>query len=137
MKVVYASTPEQEDHIGELVQHLLTNILPYYFTDKEIENLESQLSLHTGGVHDTFTVYNGTLKEAFHIISCLQAIIAVIETIQDEGIQLKHRELYKRNVNMLRDFGFSFPFAIEQFTQQTKNPTMLSKFIRASNQFLV
>lgn len=137
MKVVYASTPEQEDHIGELVQHLLTNILPYYFTDKEIENLESQLSLHTGGVHDTFTVYNGTLKEAFHIISCLQAIIAVIETIQDEGIKLKHRELYKRNVNMLRDFGFSFPFAIEQFTQQTKNPTMLSKFIRASNQFLV
>jgi len=137
VKVVYASTPEQEDHIGELVQHLLTNILPYYFTDKEIENLESQLSLHTGGVHDTFTVYNGTLKEAFHIISCLQAIIAVIETIQDEGIKLKHRELYKRNVNMLRDFGFSFPFAIEQFTQQTKNPTMLSKFIRASNQFLV
>ncbi|WP_417897542.1 DUF5365 family protein [Bacillus haimaensis] len=137
MKVVYASTPEQEDHIGELVQHLLTNILPYYFTDKEIENLESQLSLHTGAVHDTFTVYNGTLKEAFHIISCLQAIIAVIETIQDEGIKLKHRELYTRNVNMLRDFGFSFPFAIEQFTQQTKNPTMLSKFIRASNQFLV
>lgn len=137
MKVVYASTPEQEDHIGELVQHLLMNILPYYFTDKEIENLESQLSLHTGAVHDTFTDYNGTLKEAFHIISCLQAIIAVIETIQDEGIKLKHRELYKRNVNMLRDFGFSFPFAIEQFTQQTKNPTMLSKFIRASNQFLV
>jgi hypothetical protein len=137
VKVVYASTPEQEDHIGELVQHLLTNILPYYFTDKEIENLESQLSLHTGAVHDTFTVYNGTLKEAFHIISCLQAIIAVIETIQDEGIKLKHRELYKRNVNMLRDFGFSFPFAIEQFTQQTKNPMMLSKFIRASNQFLV
>ncbi|MGM0837856.1 MAG: DUF5365 family protein [Bacillota bacterium] len=137
MKVVYASTPEQEDHIGELVQHLLTNILPYYFTDKEIENLESQLSLHTGAVHDTFTVYNGTLKEAFHIISCLQAIIAVIETIQDEGIKLKHRELYKRNVNMLLDFGFSFPFAIEQFTQQTKNPTVLSKFIRASNQFLV
>lgn len=137
MKVVYASTPEQEDHIGELVQHLLTNILPYYFTDTEIENLENQLSLPADAVHDTFTVYNGTLKEAFHIISCLQAIIAVIETIQDEGIELKHREIYKRNVDMLRDFGFSFPFAIEQFTQQTQNPTMLSKFIRASNQYLV
>ncbi|KPB03154.1 MULTISPECIES: DUF5365 family protein [unclassified Bacillus (in: firmicutes)] len=137
MKVVYASTPEQEDHIGELVQHLLTNILPYYFTDKEIENLAQQLSLHTGEVHDTFSDYNGTLKEAFHIISCLQAIIAVIETIQEEDLLTKHREIFKRNVNMLREFGFSFPFSIDQFVQKPSKPNIFSKFIRPSNHFLI
>ncbi|WP_078381693.1 DUF5365 family protein [Sutcliffiella halmapala] len=137
MKVVYASTPEQEDHIGELVQHLLTNILPYYFTDKEIENLENQLSLHTGAVHDTFTDYNGTLKEAFHIISCLQSIIAVIEVTQDEEIKHEHREIFTRNVNMLRDFGFSFPFAIDQFKQKTQNHLVISRYMRPSNQYLV
>jgi hypothetical protein len=137
VKVVYASTPEQEDHIGELVQHLLTNILPYYFTDKEIENLANQLSLHTGAVHDTFSDYNGTLKEAFHIISCLQAIIAVIETIQEEDLLSKHREIFKRNVTMLREFGFSFPFSIDQFTQKSNNENIFSKFMRPSNQYLV
>lgn len=137
MKVVYASTPEQEDHIGELVQHLLTNILPYYFTDKEIENLENQLSLHTGAVHDTFSDYNGTLQEAFRIISCLQSIIAVIETTQDEDIIHEHREIYTRNVNMLRDFGFSFPFSLDQFKQKVQKNLVLSRYTRPSNQYLV
>ncbi|WP_223700911.1 DUF5365 family protein [Sutcliffiella deserti] len=137
MKVVYASTPEQEDHIGELVQHLLTNIFPYYFTDKEIEKLENQLSLHTEAVHDTFTDYNGTLKEAFHIISCLQSIIAVIETIQHENIISAHREIFKRNVNLLSGFGFSFPYSIDQFEKKTQKHMVLSRYVKSTNQYLV
>ncbi|CAG9621781.1 DUF5365 family protein [Sutcliffiella rhizosphaerae] len=132
MKVVHASTPEQEDHICELIQHLLTNILPFHFTDQEIE-----VTLHTGTVYDIFSNYNGTLKEAFQIISSLQTIIAVIETVQKEEIRNKHIELFKRNVNMLIDFGFTFPYALNQFKQRDMTGSFFSKFMRASNQYLV
>ncbi|QFT88135.1 hypothetical protein FIU87_05745 [Bacillus sp. THAF10] len=131
MKVVLASTPEQEEYIGELIQHLLTNILPYYFTDKEIENLQTET------VHDTFSNYNGTLTEAFHIISSLQAMIAVIESVQKESILTKHRDIFRRNVISLREFGFSFPYGLDQFTKKKNNGSFFSKFMRASNQYLV
>ncbi|QOR67265.1 YhcU family protein [Cytobacillus suaedae] len=130
MKVVYAATPEQETHIEELVEYIYGEIFPRYFTDEEIVKLESLNVL----VHNDDN-YNGTLKEAFQLISSLQALIAVVETVKEEEILLSHREIFEKNVKTLDEFGYSFPFNIEQFRAQ-KDELSISKFAKPTNLYL-
>lgn len=130
MKVVYAATPEQETHIEELVEYIYGEIFPRYFTDEEIVKLEKLNVL----VHNDDN-YNGTLKEAFQLISSLQALIAVVETVKDEEILLSHREIFEKNVKTLDEFGYSFPFNIEQFRAQ-KDELSISKFVKPANSYL-
>ncbi len=129
MKVVYAATPEQETHIEELVEYIYGEIFPRYFTDEEIVKLENLNVL----VHNDDN-YNGTLKEAFQLISSLQALIAVVETVKDEEILLSHREIFEKNVKTLDEFGYSFPFNIEQFSAPKEE--IISKFSKAANVYL-
>ncbi len=138
VKVVYASTPEQEDHIDELIYYLLTDVLPHYVTDRDMEKLDLTVgSIHTKGINETFTYYNGTLREAFYIISSLQSIIAVIEAIQEETATAKHRTIFNRNVTMLEEYGFHFPFPLEQFIKQNNTPYSFTKYGKAANEYLV
>lgn len=130
MKVVYAATPEQETHIEELVEYIYGEIFPRYFSDEEIVKLENLNVL----VHND-EIYNGTLKEAFQLISSLQALIAVVETVKDEEILLSHREIFEKNVKTLDEFGYSFPFNIEQFRAQ-KEELSISKFGKPANLYL-
>jgi hypothetical protein len=129
VKVVYAATPEQESHIEELIDYIYCEILPLYFSDEEIMELE-ELKVLT---HNE-DYYNGTLKEAFQLISSLQALIAVVETVKNESVLKSHREIFEKNVSTLDEFGYSFPFTIDQFTF-TKEES-LSKYTKASNYYL-
>ena len=130
VKVVYAATPEQETHIEELVDYIYGEIFPQYFSDEEIVELESLNVL----VHNDDN-YNGTLKEAFQLISSLQALIAVVETVKEEEILLSHREIFEKNVKTLDEFGYSFPFNIDQF-RAPKEDVSISKFVKPANLYL-
>lgn len=132
MKVVYASTPEQEDHIEELIDYTYSTIFPRFFSDEDILKLEDMKVLY---VKEQDNEYNGTLKEAFQVISSLQALIAVLETIQNEEVQDSHRELFDKNVRILDDYGIAFPFTMDQFIHPKDE--ILSKYSKPMNQFLV
>ena len=138
VKVVLAATPEQEEHIGELIQHLNTNILPYYLTDEEMESFPlfhfPELS---NDLDQMFTLYNGTIKEALAIISSLQTIIVCLEAVQTEPIEQKHREIFTKNVVLLKEYGFTFPFSIDQFSQDERKQIVFSRYVRATNEYLV
>ena len=127
--MVYAATPEQESHIEELIHYIYCEVFPLYFSDEEIMKLE-ELKVLT---HNE-DYYNGTLKEAFQLISSLQAVIAVVETVKHETVLRNHREIFEKNVRTLDEFGYSFPFTIDQFTF-TKEET-LSKYSKAANHYL-
>ncbi|MCA1030764.1 YhcU family protein [Bacillus timonensis] len=131
MKVVYASTPEQETHIKELVEYIYTSIFPEFFSDHYISKLEA-LNVLLPNEEDLH--YNGTLKDAFYVISSLQAIIAVLDTVKDDIIDESHRDIFEKNVRTLEDYGYSFPLTIEQFSQ-TKHD-VISKYSKPTNVFL-
>ena len=112
MKIVTASTPEQENFIQELVNYIYTEVFPYYFSDSYIKELENLNVLKP----TSDDLYNGTLKEAFQLISGMQALICVIETVRAEEIAEHHREIFDKNVMILEEYGYKFPFTIEHFS---------------------
>ncbi|MDX8362121.1 MULTISPECIES: DUF5365 family protein [Bacillaceae] len=132
MKVVYASTPEQEKQIEELIAYFYSDIFPSYFTDEEITEMEENNILSKV---EMYKHYNGTVKEAIQIITSLQVIIHIIETIQYENVSEYHRTAFKKNISFLEKYSLSFPFQIDSFSLPKTN--IISYYCKPNNQFLV
>ena len=131
MKILLASTEEQEETIQELVKYVYCTIFPRYFTDDEIEQFENLEVLHTDAVH---TKYNGTLKEAFQVISSLQTLISLIET---ETTKSGYEEMYDHNLCILQSFNLFFPFELDHFRKSYNCQDKLSLYMKPANQLLV
>jgi len=132
LKIVVASTPEQEHHITELIDYMYSSVFPVYFEDEYIGKLE-EWNVLAPKEEDVY--YNRTLDKAFKVISSLQAIIAVLETIQEEGCKENHVEIFTKNVQILNDYGYLFPFTIEEF-QCENNTQGISKYSKPANKYL-
>jgi hypothetical protein len=132
LKIVCAATKEQEEYINCLINYFYCDIFPRYFDDSEIAEFENLgiLSLQREQIH-----YNGTMKEAFEIISSLQSLIAIIESIKSNHILEHHRQLFQKNIRLLEKYGISFPFLIDQFTNRRK--AVLSMYSQPANRWLI
>ena len=132
MKIVFASTPSQEQEICELVRYIYSNIFPLYFTDEEICQFEQLKVLHTSGKQvEDFS----TLKDAFQVMTSIQTIISILEVSQPDE---QYASLFDKNVANLQEFGLFFPFEFEQFVdaKHMKN-TILSIYTKADNELLI
>ncbi|OAS84096.1 MULTISPECIES: DUF5365 family protein [Metabacillus] len=134
MKVVVASTEEQERHIDELVEQIYTEVFPRFFPDTEIKTLKGQKVLQP---QDSDQMYNGTLKDAFHIISSLQAVIAVLEHINDCKHEREYQEMFERNCNNLNEYGYFFPLSFSQFKEAESQDGEFSEFIKPANSLII
>ncbi|WP_243291901.1 DUF5365 family protein [Bacillus sp. FJAT-47783] len=134
MKIVVASTEEQEKYIEELVQQMFTEIFPMYFPDKKVEELEEMSVLKPDDSAD----YNGTLKEAFQIMSSLQALIALLENVQEaERNKEKYREMFEKNLRTLEQYGYKFPLSYDQFLSVSTREEVFSRYIKPANKWII
>jgi hypothetical protein len=132
VKVVYASTPEQEEKIQELIQRFYSDVFPLYFSDEEIRNFERLNVLSTS---KESIEHFGTLKYAYLVITSLQTICHILE-----GSHFEHHyeSVFNKNVDTLHEFGLSFPFRLENFHYiKNVNVNNLSIYTRADNQILI
>jgi hypothetical protein len=131
VKILLASTEEQEDTIQELISYIYCTIFPRYFTDDEIEQFEELQVLHTDTEH---AKYNGTLKEAFQLISSLQTLISLIEA---DASQTDYEEMYDHNLCILKSFNLFFPFELDHFRKCCNYHDKVSLYAKPANQLLV
>ncbi|RLQ97388.1 YhcU family protein [Falsibacillus albus] len=134
MKILFASTHEQEEKISELINTFYTQIFPQYFSDEEIAKFHELKILHTTTRHFE---YFGTLKEAFQVISCLQTIISILDVQQKGKLENHYQEVFERNTKILQKFGLLFPFHLEQFQEEISMQTNFSIYTKAANELLV
>lgn len=134
MKVVVASTDEQENHIAELVDQLYTEIFPRFFPDREIMEFKEQKVLQPQASDQ---VYNSTLKDAFQIISSLQALIAVLDLIHDCKHEKEYEEMFDRNSSNLNEYGYFFPLSFSQFKNADSQEGKFSQFIKPANNLII
>jgi hypothetical protein len=132
VKVVYASTPEQEEKIKELIQRFYSDVFPIYFSDIQIREFEQLRVLHTS--ERSFEDF-GTLKDAYSVITSLQTLCHILE---GNHFNQQYDALFNRNVDTLNEFGLSFPFRYENFleTRNVKDDN-LSLYSRADNEMLI
>jgi hypothetical protein len=128
VKIVFASTPSQEEEINGLVRYIYSNIFPLYFTDEEICQFERLKVLHASEEFNT-------LKDAFQVMTSIQTLISILEASElDEQYSL----LFNKNVENLQEFGLLFPFKYEHFEEVRSIKTnMLSIYSKADNELLV
>ncbi|MBN8198924.1 MULTISPECIES: YhcU family protein [Bacillaceae] len=132
MKVVFASTPDQEQKIQELIRKFYSNVFPLYFTDDDIREFEQQKILHTSTRHFE---YFGTLKEAYQVIAGLQTLMAILESRQMND---KYEMIFVKNVQILQEFGLSFPFDYSHFCgERMPRNSLFSVYAKAANEMLV
>jgi hypothetical protein len=130
VKIVFASTPDQEEKINELVKRFYRDIFPMYFSDKDIKKFENQNVLN----NETAQL-DGTLKEAYHVIASLQTLVSILES---SILLYDHQALFEKNVETLHEYGFVFPFSYDQFIHARENKTsFFSTYTQAANQLLV
>lgn len=130
MKIVFASTPDQEEKISELVKRFYRDVFPVYFSDNDIKTFENQNVLTIDDAQR-----DGTLKEAYHVIASLQTLLAIFETSK---LSSRYQALFEKNVETLNEYGLFFPFEYKQFvTAKEKKTSLFSTFTRAANKLLV
>lgn len=132
MKIVFASTPSQEEKICELVGYIYSNIFPLYFTDEEINRFEKLKILHTS--KQLFEEFS-TLKDAFQVMASIQTLISILESPQLDD---QYEAIFNKNAANLHEFGLFFPFEFEQFAEaKSMKNTVLSIYTKADNQLLI
>jgi len=132
VKIVFASTPSQEEEINGLVRYIYSNVFPLYFTDEEINKFEQLKVLHRSIRH--FEDFS-TLKDAFHVMTSMQTLISILES---SSLDESYSTLFNKNVANLKGFGLFFPFEFEQFAEVKSLKTgMFSVYTKAANQLLI
>lgn len=134
MKVVFASTQEQEEKIQELADYMFTYIFPNYYEDDEIANFKKIKVLYTSKRH--FEYFN-TLKEAYQVITSLQTIISILEYKLTHPADTSYEEIFNHNVAILEEYDVFFPFYYCQFNAAVKSKLSLSIYKKAANELLI
>jgi len=128
VKIVFASTPSQEEEINELVRYVYSNIFPLYFSDEEISQFEELKVL------DTSLDFN-TLKDAFQVMTSIQTVISILES---SPLDEQYEMVFNKNVATLKEFGLFFPFDFEQFMEgKSLKSSMLSIYSKADNELII
>lgn len=135
MKVLFASTKDQEEKIIESIDYLYREILPRYYDDEKITEFK-KMGVLAFGEHHLENL--GTLKEAYQVIASLQTISVILEQKIYQSLGKHYEEIFERNVAILKQFNISFPFHFSQF-DYTKKLTIesFSMFKRAANEMLI
>ncbi|PLT33687.1 DUF5365 family protein [Bacillus sp. V5-8f] len=138
MKIVFSSTSEQEQEIGNLVSIFYGSIFPRYFTNEEILQFEQIGVLQTPANN---IPYFGTLKDAYQVMTCLQVIISILEKKENSNqpLEQKFEDLFENNIRILNDYGIFFPLNFEHFTsiKKEKSENSYLLYVEAANQYLV
>ncbi|WLR42741.1 DUF5365 family protein [Bacillus carboniphilus] len=107
MKIVVSSTEEQEKYMDELVGKMYKEVFPKFFSEEKIEQFKNmEILIPT----DQDRYHNSTLQDCFHIISSLQALLAIIE----DNNPLQYKEKFDQNVKKLQEYGYQFPLSINE-----------------------
>ncbi|MEK4030988.1 DUF5365 family protein [Pseudobacillus sp. FSL P4-0506] len=115
MKVIIASTTEQEEKINELIWQLKEEVFPRFFEEEELRIMYEFGILELTDSH--FKLF-GTLQDAFQVISSLQTILSILETNDPASLPSHYQEMFERNTAILEAFDISFPFFLSHFTNK-------------------
>ncbi len=114
LKIVFGSTIEQDKAIVQLLVNLRYSILPLYVSEEELSAYDSMGLLQFNKQRN---LYNGTLKEAFQVMTALQTVISIMENEKKFEAEeySNYEDRFKVNSELLNYFGLFFPFNLHSF----------------------
>lgn len=133
MKVVFASTPGQEEKVMELVHYVYSSIFPRYFSDDEIKEFERHNVLLASN-YKNIEAFD-TLKDAYKAITCLQTIISILDLFEPKN---DYKSIFDKNASMLTELGLYFPLTYDEFKgNRSLSSEMFSIYAEPANEWLI
>ncbi|QHE52444.1 DUF5365 family protein [Pontibacillus sp. HMF3514] len=120
MKVVTASTPEQQSYVRSLLDHFHRSILPSFFSESYVDDLK------TFGVLCQEDLDEYTLQEIMEVTAALQTIQHILECLLENDASPQLARKFDRNQKIIEGHQIYFPFCFQDFT------TTVSEFDLAS-----
>ncbi|KGP71190.1 DUF5365 family protein [Pontibacillus yanchengensis] len=130
MKIVTASTPEQQEYVRSTVRYFYNNLFPCFFSSSYINDLHNLEVLQVTHIEDF------TLKEIMEITAALQTLQSILECLIDGAHILEYKQAFQNNQRILEKHFIHFPFRCEDF--QKINPTDYNLFMsQPENKWLI
>ena len=114
LKIAFASTDEQEEEINQLIMNLRSTVLSQDISREELERYD-EMGLLQFAPHRN--LYNGTLREAYQLMTALQIVTDIIDVFVNSGgdLEEKYYQMFTRNVEKINYYGLFFPFDLQFF----------------------
>lgn len=114
LKIAFASTDEQDEEINQLILNLRSNVLVQYISREELEIYDDLGLLQFASNRN---LYNGTLREAFQLMTALQVVTDIIDRVANTTLVLeeKYNQIFALNVEKINYYGLFFPFNLQFF----------------------
>ncbi|GGC98982.1 DUF5365 family protein [Pontibacillus salipaludis] len=130
MKIVTASTPEQQEYVKEKITYFFDSLFPFFFSGSYAEDLKNFGVLSIEGIEEY------TLKEILEVTAALQTLQSLLECISDCTGDQKHSKQFDRNTKILEKHSIYFPLRYDDFLY-TKNNEVLSLMGKPENQWIL
>ncbi|MED1202356.1 DUF5365 family protein [Heyndrickxia acidicola] len=135
MKILYASTDEQQQKIIELMEYMYTEIFPQFYSGEEIANFRDLNILCPSSCRFD---YFSTLKGSYRVIASLQTIITILELRIFKKDAVDYEVLFNRNRAILEEYDITFPFCYSQFEMSVRSlHSAFSMFKKPANELLI
>ncbi|UFU01241.1 YhcU family protein [Radiobacillus kanasensis] len=124
MKVVTASTPEQQLYMKEQLQDLYDRVFPCFFSMSYIQQLKEFKLLQPAKLEDL------TMVEILEVIAAVQTISTILETLHDNQAAIEvYEEAFRKNASILNKYEIDFPFELEDFnSNQQVQSQMIERY---------
>jgi len=129
MKVVTASTPEQQSYVRSLLDHFHRSILPSFFSKSYVDDLK------TFGVLDQVELEDYSLQEIMEVTAALQTVQHILECVMEHGEYPHLAQRFQHNQEILERHQFYFPFRFQDFIPSEYELDLTS--VKPANHWLV
>ncbi|KGP93292.1 hypothetical protein N780_12120 [Pontibacillus chungwhensis BH030062] len=130
MKIVTASTFEQQEYVKEKITYFFDSLFPFFFSKNYAIDLENFGVLSIEGVEEY------SLKEILEVTAALQTLQSLLECISDRVGDPKHSKQFDRNTKILEKHSIYFPLRYDDFLS-TSDKEALSLMGKPENQWIL
>lgn len=110
MKVITASTPEQQNYVSDLIEKLYENIFPYFFSNDYIRELKDFKLMQVPNLEDL------SLTEIMEVTAAIQTITTILDQLAKSNQKLdEYSEAFNKNAVILSKYHIDFPFKLVDF----------------------
>ncbi|SDL68532.1 DUF5365 family protein [Sediminibacillus halophilus] len=110
MKVITASTSEQQEYALSLMKEIYDRILPEYFSEGYIAKLKSFQLMDIPSLQEL------SLAEIFEVTTALQTITSILDTHLQQGTGIgEYEDTFQKNIRILGSYHINFPFTLRDF----------------------
>lgn len=116
--------------------YLRSQILPRYVSEEDLEKYTEMglLQFSTQG-----NLYNGTLHEAFQVMTALQTIAFIVSdlNVSSQNELFKYTQLFDRNIAIINYYGILFPFNLSFFLKEKQEQDFLLFPLEPVNEYII